>query len=61
MEEKYYNVSSVRLSRFLYSLGFEKQSYINHAGKENWRFADSDSLQESLTFYFYMRRKVRGW
>ena len=43
--------------RFLYSLGFEKESYINSKGKENWRFEHTNDLQESLDFYFYMRKK----
>ena len=55
--QKYFNVSSVRLMRFLYSLGFNKESYINSNGKENWIFEKSNDLQESLDFYFYMRKK----
>ncbi len=55
----YYNVSSVRLMRYLYSLGFNKESYINKKGKENWRFEKSDALQEALDFYFYMRNKTK--
>lgn len=54
---KYYNVSSVRLMRFLYSLGFDKESYVNLKGKENWRFNKSKDLKEALDFYFYMRNK----
>ena len=54
--DNYYNVSSVRLMRFLYSLGFNKESYINSKGKENWRFEKSERLKESLDFYFYMRK-----
>ena len=57
MEQKFYNVSTVRLMRFLYSLGFEKESYISPSGKENWRFLLSDNLRESLDFYHYMRKK----
>lgn len=55
----YYNVSSVRLMRFLYALGFEKESYINSKNKENWRFKKSNELQEALDFYFYMRNKTK--
>ena len=55
----YFNVSSIRLMRFLYALGFEKESYINKQNKENWRFEKSDDLQEALDFYFYMRKKRR--
>lgn len=58
-EKKYYNVSSVRMMRFLYSLGFEKESYINKTGKENWRFVKDANLTEALDFYFYMRNKTR--
>lgn len=57
MEKKYYNVSSVRLMRFLYALGFDKESYINSKGKENWRFVKSDNLQRALDFYFTMRKE----
>ena len=57
--KKYYHVSSVRLMRFLYSLGFDKQSYINKNQKENWRFEKTETLQEALDFYFYMRKKEK--
>jgi len=43
--------------RFLYALGFNKESYINEQGKENWRFINTKDLQESLKFYYYMRKK----
>ena len=59
MKNKYYNVSSARLMRFLYSLGFDKESYINDKNKENWRFIKTNDLQEALDFYFYMRNKNR--
>ena len=54
---KKYKCESVRLCRFLYSLGFDKESYINNKGKENWRFNYSENLQKSLDFYFYMRKE----
>ena len=41
MNNDYYNVSSVRLMRFLYSLGFEKESYYNTKNKENWKFKNT--------------------
>ena len=56
-KQTFFNVSSTRMMRFLYSLGFDKESYINSRGKENWRFYKSDELQEALDFYFYMRNK----
>lgn len=57
MENNFFNVSSVRMMRFLYSLGFNKESYINSKGKENWRFKYSNNLKEAIDFYFYMRKK----
>lgn len=52
----YYICESIRLCRYLYSLGFDKKSiYLN--GKENWRFEKSDALQKALDFYFYMRKR----
>jgi hypothetical protein len=57
MDKNYFNVSSVRLMRFLYALGFNKESYISPSGKENWRFIMTANLQEALDFYYYMRKK----
>ena len=59
MEIKYYNVSSVRLMRFLYALGFSKESYLDKNGKENWRFIIDNNLIESLDFYRTMGNKNR--
>lgn len=56
MKNEYFNVSSVRLMRYLYALGFEKQSYMNKQNKENWRFKKSTLLNEALDFYFYARK-----
>ena len=53
-----YRCESVRLCRYLYSLGFDKQS-IEYKGREAWLFEKSDELQESLGFYFYMRKKLK--
>ena len=57
MEIKYYNVSSVRLMRFLYALGFSKESYFDKNGKENWRFIIDNNLIEALDFYHRMRKR----
>lgn len=55
---KYFRCESIRLMRFLYSLGFEKKSVIDeHTKDEYWIFEKTDKLQESLNFYFYMRKK----
>lgn len=43
--------------RFLYALGFRKESYINKQGKENWRFIYDDNLAKSLEFYRQMRNQ----
>ena len=43
--------------RYLYSLGFNKESYMNDKSKENWRFFKSDNLDEAIEFYHYMRNK----
>lgn len=59
-KDNYYNVSSVRLMRYLYSLGFDKESYINKKGKENWRFVKSKELFEALDFFYLMRKKNRS-
>ena len=57
MEKKFYNVSSVRLMRFLYALGFQKESYFNNKGNENWRFIYDENLSKSLNFYHQMRQQ----
>lgn len=60
LNKKYFIASSIRMMRFLYSLGFEKESFINPKGHENWKFEHTSELQESLDFYFYMREKLKG-
>ena len=49
----------MRLARYLYGLGFDKESVIID-GKESWLFEKSDELQESLDFFFSMRTKLRN-
>lgn len=51
-----FRCESIRLMRYLYSLGFEKKSIIEN-NTEYWLFEKSDDLQESLNFFFYMRKK----
>lgn len=58
---EYFNVSSIRMARFLYALGFAKESYINSSGEERWRFVKTDNLTESVAFYKYMRSKNNNW
>lgn len=57
--KKYYRCESVRLCRFLYGLGFDKES-IQYNGQEAWLFEKSQELQESLDFFFYMRKKIKN-
>lgn len=51
-----FRCESIRLMRYLYSLGFDKKSMIENE-KEYWLFEKSNELQESLNFFFYMRKK----
>lgn len=57
MEIKY-KVKNKRLSKYLYSLGFNRESCFDNK-IEYWLFDKSDALQEALDFYFYMRQKNR--
>ena len=57
MENKY-KVKNKRLSKYLYSLGFDRETYFDNK-IEYWLFDKSNSLQEALDFYFYMRNKNR--
>lgn len=57
MKDKY-KVKNKRLSKYLYSLGFNRESYFDN-GIEYWLFDRSNAFQEALDFYFYMRNKNR--
>ena len=50
-------VKNKRLSKYLYSLGFDREYGFDE--KEYWLFPKSRELNESLDFYFYMRKKNR--
>lgn len=52
-----YRCESIRLCRFLYSLGFDKESRLDENKNEYWIFERSHDLQKSLDFFFSMRRK----
>lgn len=54
-----FTCGSIRLSRYLYSLGFDKESIIVN-GQENWLFDKSPQLQEALDFFFYFREKIKN-
>lgn len=53
-----YRCDSIRLSRYLYSLGFDKISKTDNNGKEYWLFERSPHLQDALDFFFIMRKKI---
>lgn len=53
-----FKCESVRLCRFLYSLGFNKETKTNEFGIEYWLFERSPELQKSLDFFFSMRKKI---
>lgn len=55
--KEYYNVSQLRVCRYLYSLGFEKESWFDKNGKEHWRFEKTDDLIVAMDFYKKMRDK----
>ena len=57
--DKYYRCESIRLCRYLYSLGFNKTSKFDTNKKEYWLFKRSDELQIALNFFFSMRKKVK--
>lgn len=52
-----YKCSSIRMCRYLYSLGFEKESRFDKNKKEYWLFERSPLLQDALDFFFIMRKK----
>ena len=54
-----YRCESVRLCRYLYSLGFDKKSAFED-NKEIWLFEKSNELQKALDFFFSMRRKMKN-
>lgn len=50
-----FKCKSLRMCRYLYSLGFEKKTVYEN-GKEYWIFEESNRLNKALDFFFYMRR-----
>lgn len=50
-------IKNKRLAKYLYSLGFERECRFEE--NEYWLFRKSSELNESLDFYFYMRKKNR--
>ena len=52
-----YECHSVRMARYLYSLGFDKESKFDKDGKEYWVFLKSPKLQKALDFFYTMRKQ----
>ena len=52
--------SNIRTMRFLYNLGFDKQSVINN-GIEQWIFQRTPELNESLDFFLNMQEMNREY
>lgn len=50
-------IRNKRLAKYLYSLGFDREC--KNDNYEYWLFNKSSELNESLDFYFYMRKKTR--
>lgn len=53
-----FKCKSVRLCRYLYSLGFNKESKYDKNENEYWLFEKSNELQKSLDFFFVMRKEI---
>ena len=60
MSSKYFYSKSKRLSKYLYSLGFDKENIYDN-GCEICKFERSNDLNESLDFYFYMRKRNKNF
>ena len=54
-KDNLFRTSNIRTMRFLYNLGFDKKSEYD-GEKEIWVFERNNELNESLDFFFYMRR-----
>lgn len=54
----YTKIKSKRLSKYLYSLGFDRDSK-HEDGNEIWLYRKSEALNEALDFYFYFRNKMK--
>ena len=57
--KEYYNVSQLRVCWYLYSLGFEKESWFDKNGKEHWRFEKTDDLIVAMDFYKKWEIKIK--
>lgn len=58
-EKEYFKCESIRMCRYLYSLGFNKHSYFDKNGNEYWIFERSQLLQAALEFFFITRKRIK--
>lgn len=56
----YFKCESIRLCRYLYSLGFEKESRFDENKKEYWIFKKTTDLQKSFRLLFLYEKKEKG-
>lgn len=54
-----YKIKNKRLSKYLYSLGFDRKCLIDSENKEYWMYKETKVFHEALDFYFHMRKKNR--
>ena len=54
-----YKIKNKRLSKYLYSLGFDRKCLIDSENKEYWIYKETKVFHEALDFYFHMRKKNR--
>ena len=54
---KYFKCESIRLCRYLYSLGVNKISKKDEFNNEYWLFERNPKLQKALDFFFIMRKE----
>ena len=59
MDKFNYKVKNKRLSKYLYSFGFDRKCFADAENREYWMSEDSNNFREALDFYFYMRKKNR--
>ena len=54
-----YKCESIRVCRFLYSLGFDKESRFDENNKEYWLFERSQDLQKIFRLLFWYEKKQK--
>ena len=59
MDKFNYKVKNKRLSKYLYSLGFDRKCFADAENREYWMYEESNNFREALDFYFYIKKKNR--